>query len=104
MKATLLFLLFLLCTTAAFGQAAAASSGLSAQPVIYEFNSHVEHAAQTPMGREQSLLETSSYAYAKGERPLWEFPAPPETPLGDVARAVRKEHAMLKKAHYFWNN
>jgi hypothetical protein len=104
MKATLLFLLCLLCTTAAFGQAAAASSGLSAQPVIYEFYSHPEHAAQTPMGREQNLLESSCYVSAKGERPLWEFAAAQETPLGDVARVLRKEHEMARKAHYFWNN
>ena|ERR1700720_14941 len=104
MKATLLLLLCLLCTTAAFGQAAAASSGLSAQPVIYEFYSHPEHAAQTPMGQEHSLLENSCYISAKGERPLWEFAAKTETPLGDVARVARKEHAMARKAHYFWNN
>ena len=104
MKATLLFLLCLICTTAAFGQAAAASAGLSAQPVIYEFLSHNEHAARQPMGQEQNLLETSAYLYAKGERPLWEFPAAPEPPLGDVARVLRKEHETARKAHYFWNN
>jgi hypothetical protein len=103
MKATLLFLLCLLCTSAAFGQSGAAASPMSSEPVVYAFYSHPQHAAQQSMGQEQNLLGNSCYVSAKGERPLWEF-APPETPLGDVARVLRKEHEMARKAHYFWNN
>ena len=46
------------------------------------------------------LVGGGAYTYAQGERPLWEFgPAfPPPTPLGDVARAFRKEKLAAKKA------
>lgn len=41
----------------------------------------------------------NTYTYAQGERPLWEFgPLTPPTPLGDVARAYRKEKLAAKKA------
>jgi hypothetical protein len=40
-----------------------------------------------------------TYSYAQGERPLWEFgPVSVPVPLGDVARAVRKEKLTAKKA------
>lgn len=40
-----------------------------------------------------------TYSYAKGERPLWEFgPVSEPVPLGDVARAYRKEKLTGKKA------
>ena len=40
-----------------------------------------------------------AYAYAHGERPLWEFgPVSQPVSLGDVARACRKEKATAKKA------
>jgi hypothetical protein len=37
---------------------------------------------------------------AHGERPLWEFGpvSEPERPLGDVAREVRKEKQVARKA------
>ena len=42
---------------------------------------------------EQSLLENSSVFVCEGERPLWEVqPLAPQVPLGDIARALRKEH------------
>jgi hypothetical protein len=51
------------------------------------------------MGQESSLLSTSSYSYATGEQPLADLGTlPRETPLGDLARAYRKEHAAAAKA------
>jgi hypothetical protein len=58
------------------------------------------------MGIEESLLEDVSATYAKGERPLWEV-APPHAyamPLGDVARAFRKEHDLARKSETVWEN
>jgi hypothetical protein len=94
------FLLFCgLCATTAFGQnIGAASAVLNAEPVPLTVPSHPQHATEKPMLVEQSLLG-SNYTYAKGERPLWEVaPKKVEVPLGDVARALRKEHAVAKKS------
>ncbi len=66
---------------------------------------HPERAYQQSMASEQVLLEQSSYTSAKGETPLWEV-APPsqKVPLGDVARALKQEHATAKKAEIVWEN
>lgn len=51
------------------------------------------------MALESSLLGSSTYSYAQGEQPLWEFGTlKQEVPLGDVARAYRKDHALDRKA------
>ena len=91
MKAIICSLCFLCATTAAFAQTAGVLSG-TAQPV--RMDGHIEHASEHSMGQESSLLSSGSYSYAKGEVPLAELASPIyETPLGDVARANRKERA-----------
>ncbi len=92
---TPLFVLFLFCTAAAFGQ-----SALSSQPVVIASPSHPLHADAHSLAAETSLVGGGSYSYARGERPLWEFgsPLPEPTPLGDIARAQRKEKQTAKKA------
>jgi len=104
MKSTLLMFCFL-CTTAALGQAiGSAVTGPSMNQTMY-MTSHAQHASPQPMGREQSLLEGSGTTYAEhGERPLWEVapPDPPAVPLGDIARALRKEHETAKKAQFVY--
>jgi hypothetical protein len=91
--------LFILCTATAFGQVGA-SIPSQAQPM--QMSEHPAHAEQHDMAQEHSLVGGTggTYTYAQGERPLWEFgPAfPPPTPLGDVARAYRKEKLAAKKA------
>jgi len=96
MKATL-FALFFLCATAALGQSA---SSLSNEPQAIQISSHPLHASQRSMQREQTLFITSNSVYGRGERPLWEFAAkaPAEIPLGDVARLLRNQHAIARKA------
>ena len=92
------FLLFLLCTAAAFGQSA---SVISNNPQMVVVPDHPQHAEQHAMATEHSLVGggAGTYTYAQGERPLWEFgPVSEPTPLGDVARAYRKEKAAAKKA------
>jgi hypothetical protein len=81
--------------------------GSSVQPVngpSYSVPDHPMHAEQHDLRPEVSLIGGGSYTYAQGERPLWEFggyAAP--TPLGDVARRYREEHAKVEKAQIVWN-
>lgn len=95
MKTTLI-LLFTLCAASAFGQLAGA---LPSQAVVIQIPDHPQHADQHALATEQSLVGGGSYTYAQGERPLWEFgPVSQPTPLGDVARAFRKEKLETRKA------
>ncbi len=94
MKNILCAVCFLCCfsATAAFSQTAAVLNPI-AQPM--QMAEHSEHASQHAMAQETTLLDTSVYAYAKGEVPLSELGSiPQEIPLGDVARALRKERAL----------
>lgn len=97
MKTTLL-VLFLLCTAAAFGQTAAAVSAQAQPMIMYE---HPEHATLHDLATERPLVGAgpNAYTYAQGERPLWEFgPVSDPVPLGDIARAVRKEKLTARRA------
>ena len=86
-------------SVAAFGQVGA--SALSNQVAPMQMVDHPQHASYTRMAAESPLVGGASdaYAYAQGERPLWEFgPVSQPVPLGDVARAYRKEKLAGKKA------
>jgi len=96
MKITLLILM-IFCAATAFGQAGAISS----QPTIIQIPDHPGHASLTPMADERPLVggAPDAYSYAQGEQPLWEFGTVTQPkPLGDVARAYRKEKLEGKKA------
>ena len=96
MKTTLLIPMMLWAATA-FGQAGAISS----QPTIIQIPDHPQHASLTAMASEHPLVggAPDAYSYAQGEQPLWEFGAVTQPkPLGDVARAYRKEKLEGKKA------
>jgi hypothetical protein len=98
---TTIFALCFLCATAAFGQ----TSYLNSDAHMTEFSSHVEHAAQPGMAQSQNVMEQSSSFHGQGQRPLWEVqPAAHTIPLGDIARALRKEHAAAKKSTVVWEN
>lgn len=85
--------LFVLLAVAAFGQSALVLNN-TVQPI--EMMDHTQHASPHAMAAENTLLETSTYSYAKGEVPLADLGSITyETPLGDVARAYKKEHAAL---------
>jgi hypothetical protein len=102
---TTLFALCFLCATAALGQSAGGSVGSASMSSTIQMTSHPQRAAQTPMALEQSLLDHSSYFFVEGERPLWEVqPLSPKVPLGDIARALRKEHEAAKKADFVRND
>jgi hypothetical protein len=99
MKITL-SLLFLLVTASAFGQVAGV---ISSEAHMTQIPDHPQHAEQHALACEHSLVGGGAITYAQGERPLWEFgpvTQQPPTPLGDVARAVRKEKLALKKAEF----
>ena len=96
---TLLVTAVILCSAAAFGQVGA--SALSNQVSPLQMNDHPEHASYTRMSTGTPLVGAASdtYDYARGERPLWEFgPVSEPVPLGDVARAFRKQKLTAKKA------
>ena len=93
----LLFAFIFLGATAAFGQA----GSISSQAAPLQMADHPEHASLTPMACEHPLVggAADNYSYAKGEQPLWEFgPVSKPVPLGDIARANRKDRAADKKA------
>jgi hypothetical protein len=97
MKTTVFAICFLCATAAAFGQTASVQSN-NPQP-IYMPDDRPQHASQHVMALESSLLSTSEYSYAQGEQPMSDFVTlKRETPLGDIARAYRKEHVMAPKA------
>ncbi len=103
MKMTL-FVLCLLSTTAAFAQYVGGGATLNSQPQIYEAPSHPAHASYTAMSSEQSVLASSSYSSAQGERPVSDFPQAEPVSLGIAARELKKEHAELKKSRVVWIN
>lgn len=96
MKITLVILI-VLSATAVFGQSAVV---IPNQQSIMSIPDHPQHAQQQAMAPEHPLVGgTDTYSYAQGERPLWEFgPVSQPVPLGDVARAYRREKLDTKKA------
>lgn len=90
------FCFLFLFATAAFAQV---GSVLNSTPQPISVTDHPERASMHAMASDENLRGTSAYTSEHGERPLWEFGSDKvETPLGDVARAYRKEHAFDKKA------
>lgn len=95
MKTTFI-IIFILCASAAFAQ-----SVLPNQVQVLQLPEHPAHAELHEMAQERPLVggSPSTYSFAQGERPLWEFgPVSQPVPLGDVARANRKEKLAAKKA------
>jgi hypothetical protein len=73
MKITFCVLGILCFAGMAFGQAGSAtSSGISAEPIVYEFQSHSARAAQQGMGQAQDIMEQSVNVQAHGVRPAAE--------------------------------
>ena len=102
---TTLFLVLFLCATAAFAQVGGGSLSGPVMMQPFSMASHTNHAGPQQMAQEQSLLEGTGQVYiAHGELPLWEVAPkdPPAVPLGDVARAYRKQHEIAKKAQFVY--
>jgi hypothetical protein len=98
-----LFVLCLLSATAAFAQYGGASY-ISSEPHIPQSPSHPAHASYAPMSQEQTVLATSSYSSAQGERPASDFPQQEAVSLGAAARELRNQHAQPKKSRVVWVN
>jgi hypothetical protein len=102
-------ILTIICLFASLGhaQSIAGGGGSIQAPTgpTYSVPDHPMHADQGTSRPEVSLLGNNNITYAQGERPTWEFGpvGPPPTPLGDVARAYRKEHVTAEKAAIVWN-
>ena len=95
---TTLTILFLMFAASAFGQSVGVMPMTGTTFVVQD---HAMHADYHALATETSLVggQPGGVTYAQGERPLWEFgPFSTPTPLGDVARAVRKEKLNAKKA------
>jgi len=98
-----LFVVCALCSVGAVGQVGGGTMNSQAHPLVMSGNP--QHASQAAMSAEQSLIGRSTSISAHGERPLWEvMPEAPVVPLGDSARALKKEHAAAKKAVMIWSN
>jgi hypothetical protein len=95
------------CAAGAFGQVNMGS--VNSAPVEgFQLPDHPQVASRMGMGLERDLLEVSQNISVKGEMPLWEamemMPVRYVAPLGDLAREIRKEHALAPKAVIVWNN
>lgn len=97
---TTVFTLCLLCATAAFGQ----SYPSMTSTVV--FGDHPFHSAARSMAVPANILGGQDVVVGHGEVPLADIPMPEvrETPLGDVAREVRQERLLAKKARKVWEN
>ncbi len=98
-----LFVVCALCSVGAVGQVGGGTMNSQAHALVMSGNP--QHASQAAMSAEHSLIGHSTTTSAHGERPLWEvMPLVAVVPLGDSARALRKEHAVAKKAVIVWSN
>jgi len=96
----LILAMLVLCAAAAFGQAGTGGA-VHVQPL--QIANNPQHAERRPMATEQPLVGggADTYSYAQGERPLWEFgPVSEPVPLGDIARAYRKQKQTATKAQF----
>lgn len=93
---------FLLFASLTWGQSGVPVLNGQPQPLRLAGNS--QRASAAPMGEQQSLLSSGTYSSGKGERPIWEVAPSCSTPLGDTARALRKQHETAKKAIFIREN
>jgi len=105
MKKSVIVVCFVLFAGAALAQSVGGGSALSNEPQMLIMPSHQSQASEKAISSGKSLLTGSGSVSAKGERPLWEVaPNNVPVPLGDSARALKKEHAEARKAQVTWVN
>jgi hypothetical protein len=105
---SLLFGSLALCLMGSAGAVGQVNGYVSSQPQIFEMSGHPSEASEHSMGQAHDIMGRSQNSYTRGERPMWEvmqeMHAPAATPLGDLARTIKKEHAAAKKATIVWTN
>jgi hypothetical protein len=97
------FFVFVL-TTSAFAQYGGAAGYLSAEPQIFHAPEHPAHASFAPIQSGTSIYPGTSYTSAQGDRPPSDFPQAATASLGDIARELKKQHALVKKSDTVWIN
>jgi len=100
----IVFLLCLLCSAGALAQSSAAYGSVNNQAQPIEFASHPLQAVYAAMSQERSILPSSTYLSAQGERRASDFAQPESVSLGTIARELKKQHADAKKSHTVWIN
>jgi hypothetical protein len=100
----ILFVFFLLSTAAAFGQYSLGSGAANNQAQSYQFQNHPSHADYAPLSAERSVLPSTTFYSAQGERRASDFAQPEAMPLGTIARELKRQHAELKKSRVVWVN
>jgi hypothetical protein len=94
---------FFLFAASAFGQQAAPV--MPNVPVEFTISGNPAHAERHELAQEHTLMASDLYSYAQGEQPLWQFASDKRvTPLGDIARELRKQHDNAPKAEVIWEN
>jgi|SRR5208282_110140 len=105
MKTIFLITLLLLLSVGAFGQCCQSGIGAGGPQMESAWSppDHSLNAAPHSLGAEHDLREHGGVSMARGELAAWEVLSPAvETPLGDVARDYRKEHAAARRARIVW--
>jgi hypothetical protein len=100
----ILFVFCLLSTAAAFGQYGLSIGSQNSQAQSYQFQNHPSHADYAPMSTERSVLPSTTFLSAQGERRASDFAQPDEMPLGTVARELKRQRADLRKSRVVWIN
>ena len=103
MKTIFLISLLLLLGVGAFGQCCQSSIAAAPMTSTWAAPDHSLRASRHGLAPEYDLREIGGITMAQGELPAWEVMSPAEeTPLGDVARDYRREHAAARKARIVW--
>src|SRR5271168_4509716 len=72
----ILFVFCLLSTAAAFGQYGLSIGSQNSQAQSYQFQNHPSHADYAPMSTERSVLPSTTFLSAQGERRASDFAQP----------------------------
>jgi hypothetical protein len=100
----ILFVFCLLSTVAAFGQLSIGAGSLNNQAQSYQFQTHPSHADYGSMSEERSVLPSTTFWSAQGERRPSDFAQPEALPLGTIARELKRQRGELKKSRVVWIN
>ena len=93
----------LLSTATAFAQYTSAGYR-SSELTVYDVPSHPQHAGYAPLQQEQSVIASTSYNSAQGDRRPSDFPQAEGIALGTAARELKKQRDGAKRTAIVWVN